>query len=184
MTESASVIEIKSLKALQQWLIEECPKSPHWFGCQAPGRSKCLLVSSSPTYEVQYDAYTTVEHPLFPLDLPAASNARDWWRALWEGDISVCLYSEHSRMLVITKLAVWDALPGWYLLMRKSDFVELEWDFVRQVVGVDLCDTMLSECDFVGIAARRLDYEIASVVEKQLNPLTNRTATVTHSSIL
>ncbi|WP_254512632.1 hypothetical protein [Anatilimnocola floriformis] len=166
MPSHADVTAIKSLTAFKQWLVEESGKSSQWFGCRDSSCSKCLLISAAPSFEQQFDYVTIQQTPLFPLQLPSLSDARNWWFDLWEGEIVSYWFAPDLRILVAAKNAIWKALPDFHLLRPKSDFVEIPLDEVRQIVGHDEIERMCNEVFFVGISTRALELAAAGRMEQ------------------
>ena len=171
MPSHADVTAIKSLMALKQWLVEESGKSSEWFARRDSSRSKCLLISASPSFEEQFDHVTIQQTPLFPVRLPALRDAREWWFELWEGEIVTCWFAPYSPMLLLAKIAIWKAIPEFNLLRPKSDFVEIPLDEVRQIVGNDQVEGMCTEVFFLGISTRALELAAADRIEQYVRSM-------------
>jgi len=156
MVKVAEVFEVKSLKALQQWLKTASKRSRNWYAAPHPFHSKCLVLSPQDSFEFRWDPWTVQNRQLFRICLPTIDDARDWWFEYWEGEIVVCYFLAAKRVIVLAKTAVWNALPSLYLNLAKSDFRKMSLGWAMEYIGKPEVYAMQAEIQVSGISTRTL----------------------------
>ncbi|WP_425615641.1 hypothetical protein NA78x_005570 [Anatilimnocola sp. NA78] len=127
-----------------------------------------MLISAATTVEIQWDSVTVEQVALYPIELPTADQAHDWWFRYWEGAILTCWYTEAMRVVLLAKDAVWEAIPEAYLLRPKADFVELDFALASDIVGEAEFGKLQWESDVCGISSRVITYEAAELLRRRL----------------
>jgi hypothetical protein len=161
--------EIKSLKALQKWLVTESTKSTEWYAGPHPCRSKCLLLSAASSIDFRWDSWTVQHRPLHRIVLPATKDARAWWLQIWEGEIIGGYFLVQMNILALAKGAVWKALPDRYLVFSKQNFKEIDVESAIAVIGKAEFYTMQAEAQYCGMSTRMLKHEVAEILQRQLS---------------
>ena len=148
-----------SLKSFKRFLQSEVPP-----GTEGPfyGRiiGKNLAISTNRDNPGWYPDSPPVRY--FPLELPAPSQARQWWKDLLDGEIAdyrICDELWGYSIACLAKSAIWSSLPDVHMLGPKHEFrICSEQEFLK-IVGEELFDQMIGECEVGGISFRRVILE-------------------------
>ena len=114
------------------------------------------MISAIPFAKFKWDSVTSEEIPLYPIELPAVPEVREWWFRLWEDEIVEHRYDAGGDIACLAKAGTWNSLSPWGFLRRKEDFQILSDAEFRQLVGNRRYSEMVHEQMLLGVSARWL----------------------------
>jgi len=143
-----------SLKTFKHFLQSDLPPGTD---VQFYGRiiGKKLAISTQPDNPGWYHDSPPVRY--FPIELPAPSQAKQWWRDMLDGEIAdyrIC--GDIWVTACVAKTAIWSCLPDIHMLEPKHEFRICGEEEFLKIVGKERFNEMIGECEAGGISFRRV----------------------------
>ena len=151
MTDRPQVLS--SAEAFRHWLMRNSRNSDdRWYVRRV---NRALIVHSKRRLQ---GFHPYMDGPLVSIALPQVRHAKEWWRRLWIAELVDVRLRDNPVLPVVlmSKAAVWDALPQLHLDWPKSSFAVISEEMLRRIVGNDVAKEMFLEVGAAGISVRRL----------------------------